>query len=125
MAMWLLNDITSSARAALAYITIGALMIVWAAIYYVYLNNNHPEGTSQYYWCAGFLLSGVVLLAIGLGVGWIGRAARPANQQAIIAPTAQAPTNRPQAAAPAQAAVNNPVVVGGSTQPVVVSPPSK
>ena len=37
-----------------------------------------------YYWCTGFLLTGFTLLAIGLGIGWIGRAARPAEQQHAV-----------------------------------------
>jgi len=76
------SNITSATRAALLYITVGAVMIVWSAIYYTYLNNHPPApGTDgPWYWCTGFLLTGATLLVIGLAVGWIGRSARQAEQ---------------------------------------------
>src|SRR4051812_31084867 len=68
----------SSARMALIYITIGALMDVWTAVYYVYLQRQGATG-NVYLWCAGFFCTGVVLILIGLMVGQIGRSARAAE----------------------------------------------
>jgi hypothetical protein len=82
MTMNIISNLTSAARASLAYITAGALIIVWSSLYYVYLYNHpSPDGTvAPFYLCTGLLLTGITLLAIGLGIGWIGRAARPADQ---------------------------------------------
>jgi hypothetical protein len=74
----------SSARMALIYITIGALMDVWTAVYYVYLQRQGATG-NVYLWCAGFFCTGLVLIIIGLMVGQIGRSARAAEVAA--APT--------------------------------------
>jgi hypothetical protein len=75
------TTITSGARAALMYISVGSVMIVWSAIYYFYLNNHPPaQGDGPWYWCTGFLATGFTLLIIGLAVGWIGRSARQAEQ---------------------------------------------
>jgi hypothetical protein len=83
------SQITSATRAALLYITVGSVMIVWSTIYYVYLNNHPPASGSDtpWYWCTGFLLTGVTLLLIGLGVGWIGRRARQAEQPHAVVNT--------------------------------------
>ncbi len=91
--MNIFTNITSATRAALAYITIGSVMIVWSSIYYFYLN-NHPPGTDgPLYWCTGFLLTGVTLLVIGLAVGWIGRSARQAEQPHAVLNTKDAKGN--------------------------------
>ncbi len=85
--MNIFTTITSAARAALLYITVGSVMIVWSLIYYFYLNNHPPtQSDTPWYWCTGFLLTGCTLLIIGLAVGWIGRTARQADQpHALIA----------------------------------------
>jgi hypothetical protein len=77
--MALLSKPSSAARAALAYVTVGALAVVWTGIWFVYLERNPPHTDAPYYWCTGFLITGLTLLAIGLGVGRIGRAARTAE----------------------------------------------
>ena len=69
-----------AARTALLYITVGALMLVWTGIWYWWLTRHAdavPERT--WYWCYGLLLTGLVLLVIGLALGRIGRAARHAE----------------------------------------------
>jgi hypothetical protein len=87
--MNIITNITSATRAALLYITVGSVMIVWSAIYYTYLNNHPPASgiDTPYYWCTGFLLTGVTLLVIGLAVGWIGRTARQAEQPHAVVNT--------------------------------------
>lgn len=64
---------------SIGYITLGAVLTVWSGIWYWYLQRTPQEDDAIYYWCAGFLLTGVTLVVIGLGLGWIGRQARKAE----------------------------------------------
>jgi hypothetical protein len=79
--MSLLTKGSEAARTSLVYITLGALVLVWTGVRLVYLLNTTParEDNMAYYWCAGFLATGLVLLLIGFGLGRIGRAARHAE----------------------------------------------
>jgi len=119
------SSITSATRAALLYITVGAVMIVWSAIYYVYLNNHPPaQGVdTPWYWCTGFLLTGATLLVIGLTVGWIGRSARQADQAHAIVKTQDASGQPATNVVPLG---NNPVVSPNGVVPsqaVTAAPP--
>jgi hypothetical protein len=67
-----------AARAALLYITIGALMDVWAGIWFWYMHATQYEGRGWYV-CTGVFLSGLVLMAIGLLTGRIGKEAKHAD----------------------------------------------
>ena len=54
-----------AARSALTYITVGALMDVWAGVWYWYMTsvpNGNRDGT-WWYVCMGLLMSGAVLIA--------------------------------------------------------------
>ena len=77
--MWLFNQASSAARISLIYITVGAMSVVWTGVWYVYLFNNPPETHGAYYWCAGFLVTGLILMLLGFGLGHIGRAAQRAD----------------------------------------------
>jgi hypothetical protein len=77
--MWYFSQSSSAARTALIYITIGAMAVIWSAVWFLYLHNNPPATTSVYYWCGGFLVSGVALIGIGFGLGQIARSARHAD----------------------------------------------
>jgi hypothetical protein len=68
----------TAAKTSLIYLTIGALTIVWTAIWYWYLKNN-GAAQNTYLWVYGFMATGVVLLIIGAAVGQIGRSAMPAE----------------------------------------------
>ncbi len=68
--------IVSPARAALIYITAGAVVVIWTIVWYVYLLNNPPETKSAFYWATG---SGLTMILIGFGLGRIGRAAQGAG----------------------------------------------
>jgi hypothetical protein len=77
--MAMLTKPSAAAKMALAYITIGSLMIVWTAVWFFYLYRNPSPDQPAYYFCTALLLTGFTLLVIGLGVGRIGRAARHAE----------------------------------------------
>jgi RsiW-degrading membrane proteinase PrsW (M82 family) len=77
--MWLFNQETSSARISLTYITLGAMSVVWTCVWYVYLFNNPPETHGVFYLCGGFLVTGLILILIGFGLGHIGRSAQSAD----------------------------------------------
>jgi len=106
--MWLFNQASSAARISLTYITVGAMSVVWTGVWYVYLYNNPPEAHGAFYWCAGFLVTGLILILIGFGLGHIGRSAQRADLP-------------PQQAAPA---VLNTQPASASPVPVPASPDS-
>jgi len=74
-----LSKPSPAAPTSLFYITTGALTTVWAGIFFIYLRNNPPSHQLAYYICLGFLITGIVLLAIGLAVGPLSRFARHAE----------------------------------------------
>jgi hypothetical protein len=136
--MWLFHLTTAAARTALFYITIGALMVVWTGVWYVYLYNNPPESHSIYYWCTGFLVTGLTLVFIGLGLDRIGRSARHADLPPEGVPftvvnlppnvAAPAPVGAAHNATAAMVAPNGQVLVplpqGASLVPAAGRPPS-
>ena len=95
-----------SATMALIYITLGALMVVWTVIYYIYLN-RYGASEESFLWCYGFFFSGLVLMVIGFGVGRIGRSAKQAEVAPIVNPPALA-GGPPAPPAPQQAPVHRP-----------------
>jgi len=127
------------------YITIGALTDIWSGIWYVFLRQHPPENAELWYFCYGFLLTGLTLVIIGLGIGRIGRSARHAelppeevtgavtsvDQNAaarapIVAPINPAvPANAAGAVPYANGAVvaPNPSAASGATAPPAPTPP--
>jgi hypothetical protein len=77
--MPILSKPTMGPAVAVVFITIGALLDVWSAIWYMWLLNHRPEPNTLYYVCSGTFLSGLVVLLIGLTIGQIGRSARQAE----------------------------------------------
>jgi hypothetical protein len=128
--MSILSKPSSAARTAVIYITIGALTIVWSGIWYAYLHHAPPKDDYTWYWCYGFLLTGLALLIIGLAIGRIGRSARhaelppeevtPAVSKAEQNAAAQAPVIAPvnPAIAPAPANGPTPVLATPTTRPL-------
>src|SRR5437588_2076744 len=120
--MPILSKPSSAARMSIMYITVGALIDVWAAVYWLYLG-RHPEGHSDvsYYWVYGFFFTGLVLLLIGLGLGEISRSARRAELPPAVPPepTAEPPAN---AAAPAAQAG---VLASGNAAPQYYTAPGQ
>jgi hypothetical protein len=80
----------------LFYITVGALTDVWSGVWYEYMRGYPPVHAWPWYVCYGLLLTGAVLLLIGLTLGRIGRAARQAElpPREVTAQVAQAEQRR-------------------------------
>jgi hypothetical protein len=74
-----LNSSWPAAKTSLLYITVGAIMEVWSGVWYFYLKAHPPGSDMVWYVGAGFALTGLVVLVIGLALGRIGRAARHAE----------------------------------------------
>jgi hypothetical protein len=118
----ILSKPSKAAHKAIAYVTVGALIVVWAGVWLWYRTVNNLPQDAWHYVCFGLLFSGAVLLIIGFTLGSIGRAARhaelppeappdkktaqPAVAQPIVVPPAGAV---PGAAAPPGVVVQRPV----------------
>ena len=71
---------SQSAQVALFLIIGGVLAMIWSGVWYVAMRNGAAPGWAQHpYVCAGVFLSGLALLVIGVLVGRIGAAAKPAD----------------------------------------------
>lgn len=118
--MPLLSNPSFAAKTALTYITIGALTDVWAGVWYSYLRRQPADAVDAGHWyiCCGLLLTGAVLVLIGILVGRIGRAARHAELPPPEATHAMAVTDQNAAAHGATPPPPNP-----PAQPAVVPPP--
>ena len=77
--MPILSKSSFAAQTALVYVTLGTLTGVWSGLWYWYLGNHPPLNDSTWYWCYGFILTGLALFVIGLLLGQIGRSARHAE----------------------------------------------
>jgi hypothetical protein len=117
--------------AAIFYVTIGALGIVWAGVWWWFFP---PETPTARFWVMGFLISGLVLLCIGAFLGRIGRAARHAEMpppevtptaaraEVAAAANAQAPAAVPVAPAAVPTAVPATPTVPAAGSPPVAKP---
>ena len=71
---------SQSAQVALMLIIGGSLAMIWSGIWFVAMRNGAvPEWMRNSYICAGVFLTGLALLVIGVLVGRIGAAAKPAD----------------------------------------------
>jgi hypothetical protein len=71
---------SSVARTSVIYITVGALTVVWSGIWFWYLRNHYLSTETTFYWCYGFLITGFMLVLIGLTIGRIGWIGGDAHQ---------------------------------------------
>ncbi len=106
--MPILNKLTGAFPTALVYITAGTLITVWTIVYWTF---SPPETGDGRFWVVGFLLTGLSLLAIGILLGKIGRAARSAELPPAEVTQAAARSEQTAAAHPA------PVVPVGAAVP--------
>lgn len=95
----------SSATTSLKYLTLGALIDVWAIVYFFYLRSREGSDVA-YYWVYGFIFTGAALFLIGLAVGRVGRSTRSAE----VAPM------------PTQQIVTMPAVSPAAPVPIAASP---
>jgi hypothetical protein len=84
---------SSAPGTSLAYITVGSILAIWSAVWYIAFR---PETRWGFAICLGLFLTGVAFLVIGFGVGRIGREARhaelpPADDTARVVATAPPP----------------------------------
>jgi hypothetical protein len=91
---------SGAARLAVVYITVGAIMDVWTVVWLIWMKTHDDATDADYFWCYGFMLTGLVLVVIGLALGKIGQSARPAEAPAIT-PVSTAPPVEPAVATPA------------------------
>jgi hypothetical protein len=113
--MSILTNPAFGPKVALVYVTVGALIDVWTAVYYftygrAKMNDGNPaDDNSTWFWVAGAFLTGLVLIILGLVLGPLGRAAREAEL-----PPKEA--TRDEAVIQSRAASNpNPVVAAQAT----------
>lgn len=136
--MPMLSNPAFGPRTALAYVTGGTLMCVWTAVWYY--TREYELTRSQWFWVAGFFLSGLTFVFLGLLLGPLGRAARQAElpppeavgaeaaiQQAAAANPPAVVAPHPQAGVPGvpgvpMAPMANPAVPVQAAPPVQVSP---
>jgi hypothetical protein len=122
--MAMMSKPSQEARAAVLYVTAGALLDVWSGVWYWYLHNYGANSALPYYFCSGLFLSGLVLLVIGLGLGHIARAARRAELPPPEASQVEARVDQTAAArAPVVAPANPAVVAGQPNAPAPANPP--
>jgi hypothetical protein len=103
-------------RMSLIYITSGAVILVWTVVWLIYLLNNPPSSNVTYYLVFGFMATGGVVLAIGLRLGKIGRAAKQAENPPVV--QQPAPTD------PQQVILTTPAGVAAPPPPAVSAMPS-
>ena len=110
--MSMLTNPAFGPKVALIYVTAGALIDVWTAVYYFAygrgkMNDDNPgDDNTTWFWVAGFFLTGLVLIILGLVLGPLGRAARESELPPKDATREEAQIQNQAAANP------NPVVAG-------------
>jgi hypothetical protein len=106
--MPMLSNPAFGPRTAIAYITVGALLDVWTAVWYFTFARDQEGNISQntWFWLCGLFLTGLVLIVIGLLLGNIGRSARKAELPPAEAQNQEAAIQRTAAATP------HPIVTG-------------
>jgi hypothetical protein len=110
----ILSKPSTTALAAVIYVTVGALIDVWSGIWYSYLRHAPPDNDFTWYWCYGFLLTGAVLFVIGLMIGRIGRSARHAELPPEEVTPAVTETDQIVAANPPVVVPTNPPVLANN-----------
>src|SRR5437868_2690601 len=101
---------------SLVYITAGALLDVWTAVWYYAFGRHEYLSNSTWFWLVGLFLTGLTLIGIGALLGSIGQAARKAEMPPPTAVGAEAQIQQTAAATPQ-------AVVSPAAAPVPAAPP--
>ena len=105
-------------RAAIAYVTGGALLDVWVAVWYYFFTRHEPDPPRyELFMLTGLFLTGLTFMLIGFYLGRIGRAARKAELPPHEAEREEARIQNTAAATP------HPVDTAPPSQPVPLPPP--
>jgi hypothetical protein len=132
----LMTKPSRAAHMAIIYVTIGALLMVWCAVWYAWMVHQGPAGDGQpskdgwFYVCYAVFFTGLTLFVIGFALGRIGRAGRRAELPPEVSTTHTAQpaiTSQPVVppVAPAPAVVpGQPAIAVQSAAPVARVPPT-
>jgi hypothetical protein len=101
---------SGSTRMSVYYLTAGTMLLIWPAVWLLYMTRHTPSNDGVYYLAWGLLFTGAVLSVIGLTIGHIGRVARNADVAPAPAPTTIVPTP--------VAAQNVPMMAGAGAVPL-------
>ena len=112
--MAMLSQPSFGPRTALGYVTGGTLLCVWTLVWY--FTRDHELSRTQWFWVAGFFLTGTTFVFLGLMLGPLGRAARKAELPPQEAVQAEA-TIQQQAAAHPPAVAAAPVTGAPAANP--------
>jgi hypothetical protein len=109
-------------RTSITYITIGALLCVWTGVWYwQFARDDHGNiSRNTWFWLAGFFLTGLTLIVIGVLIGEIGRKARKAELPPPEVEPQEANIQQTAAAVPPVVAGGMPATMAGA--PVVANP---
>jgi hypothetical protein len=100
-----LHEPSKGAKYAIFYLTAGALLMIWSAVWFYYLkHHDYPAGDPRYYICTGLLLSGAAVFVIGALIGRIGKEAKQADVPVATVAAATVVPGAPQPNSPAPAA---------------------
>ena len=114
--MAILSSPAFGPRTAIIYVTVGTLLDVWTAVWFFTFGRGDESMTSTtWFWLTGLFLTGLTLVAIGLLLGPIGRAARKTELPPSEVTVAEAVAQQTAAAHP------QPMVATG-TAPQVMQP---
>jgi hypothetical protein len=108
-------------KASLAYITVGALIDVWAGVWYFGFVRGTAMSDTTWFWLVGFFLTGLVLITIGLLLGPISQFARRAELPPGQAVDAEAAIQQTAAATPHPVVPN---AAAGAGQAGAIQPPA-
>jgi len=110
-------------RTAIIYVTVGLLTDVWTGVWFFAF--GRPAGQSvdntTCFWLAGFFLTGISLIGIGLFLGPLGRAARAAELPPVGAMGMEAAIQQTAAGTPNPVVVTPPGISPNAMQPALVA----
>lgn len=114
-------------RLAVGYVTAGALIDVWTAVwYFAFADRSSPGGGlthNQWFWLAGFFLTGLTLIILGVLIGPLGQHARKSELPPPEAKDAAVSVQPQVAAAPGTVVQGQPAVAANGT-PIPTATPA-